>query len=112
MVMGGDLNALNTFPITWWTGRHDEESEPEKHHDGHYPYARRARIGWRRNGDGAWASSAEDPKQWEVFCQQCGDTDGPAAEQPGAVQKLRGPYSSKHKAEHVATKHFEDMRPA
>jgi|SRR5580704_4254116 hypothetical protein len=112
MTMGGDLNALNTFPITWWIGHPDAESAPEKHRDGHYPYARRVRNGWQRKGDGGWVSSSEDPKLWEVFCEQCGDTDGPPAAQPEPAQTLRGPYPSKHKAEHVATKHFEEMRPA
>jgi hypothetical protein len=111
MTMGGDLNALNTFPITWWIGHQDEESEAEKHYDGHFPYARRARTDWQQNADGSWVSSSEDPKEWEVFCEQCGDTGGPRDLQPEAVQTIRGPYSSKHKAEHVATKHFEQMRP-
>ena len=111
MTMGGDLNALNTFPVSWWIGRRDEESEPEKHFDGHFPYARRSRTGWQQKPDGAWVSSSEDPEEWEVFCEQCGDTDGPVERQSEPVRRIRGPYSSKHKAEHVATKHFEHMRP-
>lgn len=111
MVMGGDLNALNTFPVTWWIGHTDEESETEKHFDGHYPYARRVRLSWRRNAEGVWVSSSEDPKLWEVFCAQCGDTDGPPSAQPEAARTLRGPYHSKHKAEHAATRHFEATRP-
>ena len=58
MVMGGDLNALNTFPITWWIGHQDEVSEPDKHFDGHYPYARRLRTGWRQPGPRRRSASA------------------------------------------------------
>ncbi len=112
MTMGGDLNALSAFPITWWIGHQDAEPDPEKHFDGHYPYARRVRTDWQQKADGGWVSSSEDPKQWEVFCEQCGDTDGPSATQPESAQRLRGPYPSKHKAEHVAARHFEQMKPA
>jgi hypothetical protein len=111
MAMGGDLNALNTFPITWWTGHQAEESREGQSLDGHYPYARRVRLGWTRTGDGVWVHSSEDPKQWEVFCEQCGAREGPPDVQPEAAQKLRGPYSSKHRAEHVAKRHFDEMSP-
>jgi hypothetical protein len=106
MGIGGDLNALNTFPITWWIGQ-NEESEEGPPFDGHYPYARRVRLGWSRTGAGAWVHSSEDPKQWEVFCEQCGAREGPSEVQSEAAQKLRGPYPSKRKAEHVAKTHFE-----
>jgi hypothetical protein len=106
MAMGGDLNALNTFPITWWIGH--EESEEERPFDGHYPYARRVRLGWNRPSDGDWVHSSEDPKQWEVFCEQCGAREGPPEIQPEAARKLRGPYFSKKRAEHVAKQHFEE----
>jgi hypothetical protein len=112
MVMGGDLNALNTFPITWWTGRPDQESEPDNHLEGHYPYARPVRLGWKQQSDGTWVSSSEDRKVWEVFCEQCGDKDGPAERQPEPARTLRGPYASKHKAEHAAKQHFVATQPA
>jgi len=109
MVMGGDIPPLNLMPITWWTGREEGESKEQQRFDGHYPYARRVRHGWIRTGDGVWVSASEDPKQWEVFCEQCGAQEGPPEVQPEAAQKLRGPYSSKHKAEHIAKKHFDEM---
>jgi hypothetical protein len=43
-----------------------------------------------------------------VLCAECGDTDGPSETQSASVQHLRGPYSSKHKAQHAATKHFDE----
>ena len=112
MTMGGDLNALSTFPITWWIGHQDAESEPKKHGESHYPYARRVRRRWQRQGDGCWVSSSKIPSCGEVFCEQCGDTDGPPAAQPEPAQRIRGPYPSKHEAEHIATKHFEEIKPA
>ena len=97
------------FPITWWIGRRTDDAEPEEHFDGHYPYTRHVRLGWARNAAGAWQAASEDPHQWEVFCEQCGDTDGPAEVQPESARELRGPYWSKHKAEHVAKHHCDQM---
>lgn len=94
MTMGGDLNALGAFPITWWIGYQDEEFEPEGHFGGHYPYSQPVRTGWQRKADGGWVASSEDPKLCEVFCEQCGDADGPAAVQPEPAQSLPRPYSS------------------
>jgi hypothetical protein len=74
---------------------------------GHYPYARQVRTGWRRDPAGQWTYDGLDDHLWEVFCEQCGDTDGPAEDQEPAVRQLRGPYSSKHRAEHGATRHFK-----
>jgi hypothetical protein len=73
----------------------------------HYPYARKLRLGWRRDVKGQWTSDAEDPEQWEVLCGQCGDTDGPAAGQTPAVRTLRGPYATRHKARHAVARHFK-----
>lgn len=73
---------------------------------GHYPYARPVRHGWRRDAGGHWAYDTVDEHRWEVFCAECGDTDGPAADQAPAVQELRGPYHGKHRAKRVADKHF------
>jgi hypothetical protein len=73
---------------------------------GHYPYARPVRDGWHRDAGGHWAYDTVDEHQWEVFCAECGDTDGPAADQAPGVQELRGPYRGKHQAKHVADKHF------
>ncbi len=82
------------------------DAESHEHH--HFPYARRLRLGWRRDADGRWVADREDKRLWEVFCDECGDTDGPAENQTEAVQRLRGPYSHEHKAKHVAEKHFDE----
>jgi hypothetical protein len=76
---------------------------------GHYPYARQVRTGWRQDAAGAWAYDALDDQLWEVFCEQCGDTDGPAERQKPAVRQLRGPYRHKHSAERMATRHFKEF---
>jgi hypothetical protein len=76
---------------------------------GHYPYARQVRTGWRQDVPGAWAYDALDDHLWEVFCEQCGDTDGPAETQKPAVRQLRGPYRNKHSAERVASRHFKEF---
>jgi hypothetical protein len=76
------------------------------HH--HYPYARQVRVGWHQDAAGKWAYASVDDHLWEVVCQQCGDTDGPAENQTPEVRKLRGPYPGKHRAKHVAGKHFKE----
>ena len=76
------------------------------HH--HFPSARRLRLGWRHDAEGRWISDREDERLWEVFCAECGDTDGPAENQSGPIQRLRGPYSHERKAKHVAEKHFDE----
>jgi hypothetical protein len=74
----------------------------------HFPYARRLRLAWRHEADGRWTSDGEDERLWEVFCAECGDADGPAVNQTEPIQRLRGPYSSEHKAKHAAKKHFDE----
>ena len=44
---------------------------------------------------------------WEVFCQQCGDTDGLAENQEPLVRQLRGPYRGKRRAKRAAKRHFK-----
>ena len=73
----------------------------------HFPFARRLRLDWRHNADGGWASDVEDDRLWEVFCAECGDTDGPAENQSEPIRQLRGPHPSEHKAKHVAKQHFD-----
>jgi hypothetical protein len=74
----------------------------------HFPGVRRMPTGWSKSDRGSWISSGVDPKLWEVFCAECGDTDGPAGSQSDVVGNLRGPYRHEHQARHVAQKHFEE----
>jgi hypothetical protein len=74
----------------------------------HFPYARHVVLGWHRGQDGTWVAGPEDERRWEVFCRECGDTDGPVEAQSEAVQRLRGPYPNEHKAKHAAKKHFDE----
>ena len=74
----------------------------------HFPDARRLVLGWHRDQGGKWVEGAEDERRWEVFCRECGDTDGPAEAQSETVQRLRGPYPSERKANHAAKKHFDE----
>ncbi len=73
----------------------------------HYPYARRVRHGWHKDAAGAWAYDSLDDQLWEVFCQQCGDTNGPAEDQQQPVRQLRGPYHSKPVAQQASNRHLE-----
>lgn len=77
-----------------------------EHH--HFPYARRLPLRWDQKPDGRWISAHGDEHRWEVFCAECGDTDGPAENQSAPVQRLRVPYASKHKATRAATNHFDE----
>jgi len=83
-----------------------DDAASHDHH--HFPYARRLRLGWRHDAEGRWISDREDERLWEVFCAECGDTDGPAENQTEPIQRLRGPYSHQHKAKHIAEKHFDE----
>ena len=74
----------------------------------HFPYARRVRLHWSQLPNGTWSFDGEDDHLWEVFCAECGDTDGPADLQSEGVQKLRGPYQGEHKARRAATHHFKE----
>lgn len=49
-------------------------------------------------------------RKWEVVCTQCGDTDGPAEGQSETIRTLRGPYSSKRKAQRVVRQHARHNR--
>ncbi len=103
--MGGDFAFGVRYGAVPATAAVDEESS---HEHRYFPYARRLRIGWRTDADGCWISDLEDERLWEVFCAECGDTDGPADNQTEPIRQLRGPYSSEHKAKHVATNHFDE----
>jgi len=74
----------------------------------HFPYARPLLMGWQQDQGGAWVSHQEDERRWEVFCRECGDTDGPAHAQNEAVQRLRGPYLNEHRAKQAAKRHFDE----
>jgi hypothetical protein len=105
VVGGGDFSIGFRFGALDARGA-AAEADSGSHH--HFPYARRLRLAWRQGSDGHWTSDREDDRRWEVFCAECGDTDGPSETQSAFVQHLRGPYSSKHKAKHAATRHFEE----
>jgi hypothetical protein len=76
----------------------------------HYPYARQVRVGWCRDTKGNWTSETVDPRLWEVFCQECGDTDGPSEYPAASDSKVRGPYSGKRRAVRAARRHFAEFR--
>jgi len=78
----------------------------------HYPFVRHVRLGWYHDEHGQWASAEFDESRWEVVCPQCGDDDGPVDQLPEEIRGLRGPYSSKHQASHVANKHTRDWDPS
>ena len=87
----------------WWL---TPDAEAIAHpFSGHHPYARPVHSGWRRTPAGHWESTSEDDHQWEVVCEECGDTDGPISSQSETVRTLRGPYPTKHRAEHVVKRH-------
>jgi hypothetical protein len=93
-------------PKLWFTQKNNSGAD-EHPFSGHHPYARPLQTGWTQDAAGHWESSGADVHSWEVICEECGDTDGPAETQSEEVRGRRGPYSSKHKAEHAATKHFD-----
>lgn len=105
MVGGGD------FSFGFRLGALDAKSalnDAESHEHHHFPYARGLRLAWRLEADGRWVSDREDKRLWEVFCAECGDTDGPADKQTERIQRLRGPYGSEHRAKHIAKKRFDE----
>jgi ketosteroid isomerase-like protein len=74
-MVGGD------FPLGFRLGALDAKADlndAESHEHHHFPYARRLRLGWRRDADGRWVADREDKRLWEVFCAGCSDNDGPA----------------------------------
>jgi hypothetical protein len=87
-------------PLSWPSQQQDTRPS-----GGHHPYARPVHSGWRRTPEGHWESTSEEDRQWEVVCEECGDTDGPVTMQSENVRILRGPYASRHKAEHSAKLH-------
>lgn len=89
--------------------RHREaraEREAQEYH--HLPIVRQMPTGWTKAADGTWSSTGIDEHLWEVFCAECGDSDGPANEQPPLLQQLRGPYRHEHHAHRVAKRHEEE----
>ncbi len=70
----------------------------------HTPYVRSLRN-WRQDDLGRWVSTEATEELWEIVCAQCGDDQGPVDRQMAAVRSLRGPYSSRDRAEHVARRH-------
>jgi hypothetical protein len=101
--LGGDFNKAFRDAALDSTAPASDQREHR-----HFPGARRQLTGWNEDGSGKWSASGVDEHHWEVFCAECGDTDGPAELQSSAVQTLRGPYRSEHHAKHGASKHFEE----
>jgi len=89
---------------TWWLTPQNNSGDTHPF-GGHHAYARPLHGGWRKNPAGHWQSTTEDDRQWEVVCEECGDTDGPIELQTAKVRSLRGPYPTKHQAEHEAKMH-------
>ena len=68
-------------------------------------HVRPVALDWSRDDQGAWiATGYADPGQWEVFCVECGDVDGPRDIQPEAVRHLRKPRT-RIQAEWLALHH-------
>ena len=89
----------------WWLTPPNNSGQDTHPLSGHCPYARPLHGGWKKNPAGHWQSTSEDDSKWEVVCEECGDTDGPIELQTEKVRSLRGPYPTKHQAEHVAKIH-------
>lgn len=47
----------------------------------------------------------DDNAPWEVICLDCGDDQGPFAQQSEHVRRVRGPYPTREKARAAATAH-------
>jgi hypothetical protein len=90
--------------VMWPVDQHVNQVTPDIR--GHHPFARPVRGNWTKDSAGEWVSGSEDPRQWEVICEECGDKGGPFSVQSETAKARRGPYASKHKAEHAATRHF------
>ena len=71
----------------------------------HLPYVRRVRTGWHVDEHRQVVAESWNDTEWDVICRECGDTEGPTEDQAVDVQKLRGPYSRKHKARREAHRH-------
>jgi len=82
------------------------ENDADHRHD---PYVRHVHLAWYRDQFGQWASDSWDDSQWEVICRECGDSEGHADEETAEVRALRGPYPTKHKAEHAAHRHEREF---
>lgn len=74
----------------------------------HLPYVRHVHTSWRHDEYGRWVADGQEDSRWEVVCVQCGDDEGPADRQAGAIKELRGPYATKRKAGHAARRHEQE----
>jgi hypothetical protein len=72
---------------------------------------RQVRTGWYHDAAGGWAYEGVDDHLWEVFCQQCGDTDGPRRIRNQRFASFAAPTATST-AEHAANKHFKAFRGA
>lgn len=88
-------DVLGAFPTC-----HESLTEP-----GHHPYVRHRRVGWSQDRHGDLVPGDVDESHWEVVCVQCGDDEGPPESQSESASGLRGPFTSEHRARHVADRH-------
>lgn len=58
------------------------DAESHEHH--HFPYARRLRLGWRRDADGRWIADREDKRLWE-----CSVPSAPTMTDPPRTRQKR-----------------------
>ncbi len=70
----------------------------------HHPRVRSVPQIWHQDSAGNWNAEGATA-QWEVYCEQCGDSDGPADRQFPPARELRGPYKTRHQARHAAARH-------
>ena len=74
----------------------------------HFPYARRLRLGWRHDADGHWTSDAEAVCGGRCSAPSAATRTDRRRSRPSRSGTSVRPYSSEHKAKHVAKKHFDD----
>lgn len=71
----------------------------------HFPVVRNLPLGWHQTFSGTWTFDRFNTDQFEVVCTQCGDDEGPAAQQMESLRRLRGPYPSRRLAQDAADAH-------
>lgn len=75
----------------------------------HTPYVRLVILSGHQDKYGQLVPELVDERSWELICRECGDNEDLANAQSQAVRSLRGPYPTKHKAEHLARRHAQQF---